>query len=79
MAAIAAMDRLHAPNAVEAVDIPIRVCTPLDDRVVSVSAQAAISKRLPNAVQVEIPGAWHEILIERDELRHRFWTAFDEL
>jgi lysophospholipase len=78
-AAIAAIERLQAPGRVEGIRIPVRICTPLEDQVVSVSAQAAIAKRLQNAVQVEVSGAWHEILLERDDLRHRFWTAFDGL
>ena len=48
-----------------------------DDRVVKTEAERAYAKRLPNASYVEIKGAEHEILMERDEVREQFWTMFD--
>jgi len=33
--------------------------------------------RLPNGRYVEIGDAEHEILMENDSIRHRFWEAFD--
>jgi lysophospholipase len=78
-ASIRAIEALHAPGHLERIEIPVRICTPLDDRLVSVATQVEIAARLPNARLIEVPGAWHEILVERDDLRHRFWQAFDEL
>ena len=48
------------------------------DRVCKTPAAAAFVARMPNARFVEIAGAEHEILMERDALRGRFWSAFDD-
>ncbi|MBW8859316.1 MAG: alpha/beta hydrolase, partial [Caulobacter sp.] len=34
--------------------------------------------RIPQGRYVEIPDAFHEILIETDDRRAVFWKAFDE-
>ena len=48
------------------------------DRVCKTPAAAAFAARMPNARFVEIAGAEHEILMERDALRGRLWSAFDD-
>ncbi len=47
------------------------------DRVTDTSATMRLASRL-GAALVVIDGAQHEILIERDVLRAKFWAAFDE-
>lgn len=56
---------------------PILLFTALDDTVVSVPAQTAMSSALPECSQVRIAGARHEILHETDGIRRQFWEAFD--
>jgi lysophospholipase len=77
--ALLAIAAIHAPGFVERVGIPVRVCTAGQDSVVSLAAQAAVARRMPNAVQQLFEGAKHELLLERDEVRNRFFALFEEL
>ena len=56
---------------------PILLVTAMADRVVSVTAQTAMSTSLPNCKQVQIADARHEILHETDTIRQQYWDAFD--
>ncbi|MBL8572576.1 MAG: alpha/beta hydrolase [Hyphomicrobiaceae bacterium] len=47
------------------------------DRIVSRAAIEAVLPHLRLARRLIIPGARHEILMERDSLRAQFWAAFD--
>lgn len=48
-----------------------------DDSIVDNASHEAVAARLPNARVVKVPGAFHEILIERDDIRAQFWREFD--
>lgn len=56
---------------------PILMLTPLEDTVVSVTAQTSVSTALPDCEQVRIAAARHETLHETDTIRQQFWEAFD--
>ena len=76
--AISACDWLRASKGVERIAIPVTlVAAELDNRVLN-PAQKAIADRLPKGRYAEVPGAFHEILIETDARRAVFWQAFDE-
>jgi lysophospholipase len=47
------------------------------DELVSTPAIERFAQRLDIATLVDIPGARHEAMMERDELRSLFWAAFD--
>jgi lysophospholipase len=47
------------------------------DRICLTPATRAFAGRLPRAEYLEIADAGHEILMERDACRRRFWDAFD--
>jgi lysophospholipase len=47
------------------------------DTIVSPRAIEALALELRAGSQVMIPGARHEILMERDAFREQFWAAFD--
>lgn len=47
------------------------------DSIVSSRAIESFAQRLPLANHLAVPGARHELLMERDELREQFWEAFD--
>ena len=49
------------------------------DKLVNNNITRDIIKRMPNATTIEIEGAKHEILFERDQIRNKFLTAFSEL
>jgi lysophospholipase len=48
------------------------------DRVTDTSATKRLASRLGAARMVVVEGAQHEILIERDAVRAKFWAAFDQ-
>ncbi len=47
------------------------------DRIVETDPIRDFARRLPNGVYEEITDAEHEILMENDAIRARFWAAFD--
>jgi lysophospholipase len=57
--------------------IPLAIVMAGDERLVDNAATRAFARKLPSAQLVEVEGAFHEILMETDEVRARFWAAFD--
>lgn len=76
-AAFRLMKQFTAPEYAREVHTPCLVFTCGRDRLVASRATERFAQRLPVATVVEIPGARHELLMERDELREQFWAAFD--
>ena len=60
-----------------ATSIPVVILSAGDDSIVDNASHEAVAARLPNARVVKVPGAFHEILIERDDIRAQFWREFD--
>ncbi len=62
---------------------PTRITTPILlvagslDTVISVPAVERLAGELRTASFVLVPGARHEMLMERDRLREQYWAAFD--
>jgi lysophospholipase len=77
-AASASMARLMAPGYAEAIETPILVCGAGKDRIVLTTAARAFAARLPHGRYVEFEDSEHEILMENDSIRARFWQAFDD-
>lgn len=71
------MARVMAPGYAEAIAAPVLVCGAGKDRIVLTDAERAFAKRLAQGTYVEFEDAEHEILMENDAIRARFWTAFD--
>ena len=76
-AAYKSMALLASPGYAEKITTPVLIVTAGRDRIVKTSATRAFFDRLPNAVYLEIADAEHEILMENDTIRARFWSAFD--
>lgn len=76
-AAFNSIQEAAAPGRVEAVDIPFLVICALKDTVVSVQAQQQLCRRNPLCRLVTVEDGRHEILMETDDNRRRFWAAFD--
>lgn len=76
-AAYRSMARITAPGFPEAITTPILILGAGRDRIVKTSATRAFAKRLPNATYIELEDSEHEILMENDSVRARFWAAFD--
>ena len=72
-----AADRVTARGYAEAITTPTLVFGAGRDRIVDTEATRAFAARLPNGRYEEIAEAEHEILMENDAIRARFWDAFD--
>lgn len=77
--AFRSMDRLAAPGVLERINIPLLVISAGSDRVVDTASHAPVVARVRGAKLVVVEGARHEIMMETDALRTRFWQAFDRL
>jgi len=64
-------------------EYPRRVLTPIlvfaagEDRIVDSRSVERFAQRLKVGAVIALPGARHEILMERDAIRSQFWAAFD--
>ena len=76
-AAYRSMATVTAPGYAEAIETPVLVFGAGHDRIVHVEATASFAARLPHGTYAGIEEAEHEILMERDPFRARFWDAFD--
>lgn len=76
-AAYKSMARVTAPGYAEAITTPVLIAGAGRDRIVRTSATRAFARRLPNGKYLEFEDAEHEILMENDSIRARFWAAFD--
>jgi lysophospholipase len=64
-------------NKAEAIATPTLICGAGHDRVCLTEETRAFARRMPGCTYVEIEGAEHEILMERDVFRQQLWAAFD--
>jgi len=77
-AAYRSMSRVMTKGYPEAIETPVLIVGAGRDRIVDTSAEREFATRLPHGTCLEIENAEHEILMETDAIRARFWTAFDE-
>ncbi|MFA5592613.1 MAG: alpha/beta fold hydrolase [Micavibrio sp.] len=70
---------LKEPGMLEHIDIPVLIAAAGKDRVVDNRALHHEAARLPHGQVLDISGARHEIMMERDEYRKQFFDAFDAL
>jgi len=76
-AAYRSMARVASPGFAEAIATPILIVGAGRDRIVQTAAARAFAHRLPNGTWLELEDSEHEILMENDSIRSRFWAAFD--
>ncbi len=76
-AAYRSMAKVNAPGFAEAIPMPVLVCGAGKDRIVLTEAERAFAARLPRGEYLEFADSEHEILMENDSIRARFWAAFD--
>ena len=75
-AALRSMRRLFDEGAIEALTTPVlMVCAGHDQRVANAPAMELARRLVGGRVQV-IPDAEHELMMERDDVRDRFWALF---
>lgn len=66
-----------APNYALKIRLPTLIVAAGDDPICSTPATERFAARLKAGHAIVIPGARHEILMERDDIRDLFWAAFD--
>ncbi len=76
-AALRSISRLTAPDYPLRVEVPLLLFAAGMDTIVSSRAIEEFALRLKVGTHLLIPQARHEILQETDEVRQRFWAAFD--
>jgi lysophospholipase len=77
-AAYRSMDLVMSPGYAEAITTPTLVFGAGRDRIVDTEATREFAARLPNGRYIEVEDGEHELLMENDSVRARFWSAFDE-
>jgi len=76
-AAFRSMRRMRRKSFAEEITTPLLVFGAGRDRVVRTEAIREFVVNLPHGRYVEIEDAEHEILMEKDSIRARFWAEFD--
>ena len=76
-AALRSMRRMRRKTYAEEITTPLLVFGAGRDRIVHIQAIRDFVQNLPKARYVEIEEAQHEILMENDSIRARFWAEFD--
>ena len=71
------MRRLSDPDFAERVHVPVLLTIGTLDTVVSVQAAELMGRGLKNGGLVLVPGGKHELMMDLDRVRDRFWGAFD--
>ena len=67
------------PEALSKIKTPVLLTTAGKEKIVLNKAIKAAASHIPHASYLEIEGAKHEILMEKDEYRMQFFKAFDGL
>jgi lysophospholipase len=76
-AAYRAMRKQRRRGYAEAIDTPVLIVGAGRDRIVLKEAGAKFAARLPKGKHIALEDSEHEILMEQDSIRTRFWQAFD--
>lgn len=76
-AAYRSMAAMARPGFAESITTPMLIFGAGRDRIVSTAAMRKFAQRLPRGSYIELADAEHEILMENDSIRARFWSAFD--
>lgn len=76
---VALRDRLASPGTAERISCPVTLLAAGDDCVVHNAPIRRFAERVPRGRYIEVPGAFHEILMEQDQYRDRFFEELDLL
>lgn len=71
------MSACLAPGYLERIDLPVLLLTAGQDQIVDPATHGPVAARIHSSEHVIIAEAKHEILMETDDIRARFWQAFD--
>ncbi|HSH99471.1 MAG TPA: alpha/beta hydrolase [Reyranella sp.] len=67
-----------APGTLERIEIPVLLLTAGQDQIIDPASHAPVAARIKHARHVTLADAKHEIMMETDDIRARFWAEFDE-
>jgi lysophospholipase len=76
-AAYRTMATVMTPAYAAAISTPVLIVGAGKDRIVDVAAERQFARWLPHGKYLELAEAEHEILMEADPIRAKFWAAFD--
>jgi len=76
--ALKTSDLLFKHDYDERLRVPVLLCLAMGDQLVNIPSTERLATMLPNCTLIEFDGADHEILMEEDAVRAKFWAAFDE-
>lgn len=76
-AALAATARFAHPLYARDIRQPMLLIGAARDPLIHVARVEDFGRRLKNGHAVVVPGARHELMMERDDIRAQFWAAFD--
>jgi lysophospholipase len=80
VATLNVLRELHDASALDHIRrMPIMIAQAAEDTIVRNAAQRRVARRLKDAKLVVVEGSGHEILMETDARREKFWKAFDEM
>lgn len=77
--AFAATRVLQTGAQIPGLETPVTVLTAGEERLVDNAGSRLVAARLPQGRILDVPGAYHEILQETDDVRAVFWREFDDL
>jgi lysophospholipase len=77
--AFKATAELARPERLSHITVPVIILSAGDDKLVDNAAQQRVARHLPQGKFINVPGAFHEILMETDQMRNFFTKAFDSL
>jgi len=77
--AFTAIAYLKTSPDVAKIDIPVWALGAEHEKLVDNTDQIAVMARVPQGRWLEVPGSYHEILQETDDIRAFFWREFDAL
>jgi lysophospholipase len=77
-AAFRSIARSRQVGYAERIITPALICGAEHDRICVTEETRRFATRMPHAIYLPITGAEHEILMERDVFRSRFWNGFDK-
>lgn len=72
-------DRLNEKDTLRNINIPCLAALSGNEKLVDNLAAKEVFNKMANASFIDLPGSKHEILMERDSIRNRFFKAFDDL
>ena len=77
-ATLRSISTLTEPSYARAITTPLLIASAGQDKVVDPADQLRLCRHMPNSRFVSIEDAQHELLIEADRYRLRFWELVDE-